>query len=423
MACRQDNCCPSDDLAGFGFGKNFSNLYECTVIRITTTSLDNATVDEEYSFTITTVGGSNPLQWALLSGALPAGLSFTAGVISGIPTEAGSFSIRVRVMEANGNFCTQTLSLEVEAEVPPLNSAIYDSGRDVIFAVRGGYVYKLSATTGLVLDSARYNFPPYGDSTFLALATNVDKLYATAWYDPQGSLTSPRQGIVKINPDTLAVENFTDSSGIEDDLGSGPFSMVFSSPYVYLVYRNTNGTAISLYRFDPTTDTLGANINVDGPTTYLESQLAVKVSDASISMVTRTRVRNYSAAVVFNFFTANFAASGREGYGVAHDLDNDNYYVATESPDVLKIPAVNGGVHSVIATGVATAKPRRVQWNSVDGKIYIAGWQSNSIIVIDPNSADAVTEQTGFDSPWDVVFTPTKKWAVQHGQPGLKEIT
>ena len=307
----------------------------------------------------------------------------------------------------------------------PLNNATYDSGRDVIFAVRGGYIYKLNATTGSVITAARFNFPPWGDATYVALATNVDKLYAGVWHDPQPNVTAgvfPRQGICKINPDTFALENFVDTANIENDFGSGPFSLEFSSPYVYFVYKNDLGHSISLYRYDPTTDTIGANTSVDGPTTDLESQLAVKTSDASISIVRRDRVSNYTAAVVLNFSTANFSGTGEVGRGVAHDLVNDNYYVACETQNVLKIPASTGAAAAIIDTLQTNARPRRARWNSVDGKVYIPSWQDNSIIVINPAAADAVSVQTGFDSPYDMVFTPTKKWAVQHGRVGLKEV-
>lgn len=305
----------------------------------------------------------------------------------------------------------------------PLNNAVYDSTRDVIFAVRGGFIFKMNATTGARITYARYNFPSWGDDTYVTYAANVGKLYATAWYDPRDmSFATPRQGIVKINPDTLAVENFVSTAGLENDLSSGPFSLIYNNALIYLIYKNALGKSISVYIYDPTTDTLGSNVNVDGADNLSDSQLVAKTSDNSISVVTRTRVRNYTSALVFNFFTAAFTDATRQGFGVAHDLVNDQYYVATDSSHVFKVAASSGAVSASIDTGVSTARPRRIYWNSVDGKIYVPGWQSDSVIIINPAAADAVSVQTGFDSPYDIVFTPTKKWAVQHGLRGLKEI-
>jgi hypothetical protein len=56
-----------------------------------------ATVGSSYSFTLQKLGGASPYTWALASGALPAGLSLNtnSGVISGTPTEFGSFPSRL----------------------------------------------------------------------------------------------------------------------------------------------------------------------------------------------------------------------------------------------------------------------------------------------------------------------------------------
>jgi hypothetical protein len=57
-------------------------------LKLTTTSLPNGVVGKAYSTTLAATGGITPYSWALTSGTLPAGLSFTAGLISGTPTTA-----------------------------------------------------------------------------------------------------------------------------------------------------------------------------------------------------------------------------------------------------------------------------------------------------------------------------------------------
>jgi len=306
----------------------------------------------------------------------------------------------------------------------PLNAAIYDSGRDVIFAVRGGYVYKLNAATGALILCSRYTFPTW-DTAGIVLAPNVDKLYCSYWHEPTADGTDPIQGIFKINPDTLVLENFYDTNfDIDDDFGSGPCGMVYVNGFVYLIGRNQAGTNINAHKYNPLTDAIVSGINADGPTTTLESQIVVKASDSSLSVVRRQSVRNYAgAAFATNFTTANWAATGETGYGLAHDLVNDNYYVVCNTRNVLKIPATAAGAATVIDTGRADARPRRALWNSVDGKVYVPGGKDDTVIVIDPASADSITVKTGFDSPIDFVFTPTKKWAVQHSLVGLREVT
>ncbi len=89
---------------------------------------------------------------------------------------------------------------------------------------------------------------------------------------------------------------------------------------------------------------------------------------------------------------------------------------------IITIDAATLGTVGSIVTGVTGANPRRVKYNPVDGFIYVPGWASNSVIVVDPATDTVVDTKVGFSTPWDVVFTPSKKWAVQNSMVGLQEI-
>ncbi len=83
-------------------------------IAFSTTTLAAGTYNAAYSATVVATGGSGPLTYSLLSGALPAGLNMTAaGVISGTPTAVGTFAITVGAADAFGDSGTQALSLTV----------------------------------------------------------------------------------------------------------------------------------------------------------------------------------------------------------------------------------------------------------------------------------------------------------------------
>jgi YVTN family beta-propeller protein len=109
--------------------------------------------------------------------------------------------------------------------------------------------------------------------------------------------------------------------------------------------------------------------------------------------------------------------------GVCYCPSNDKVYCVEASSLVYYYSWAVNTPKTVINTGVATANPRRIKYNSNDGLIYVPGWASNSVIVIDPATNTVQSEKTGFYLPWDVVFTPTKKWAVQNSSQGLREIT
>jgi len=64
-----------------------------------TSTLPNGTVGVAYSSTITASGGTSPYTCSI-TGTLPAGLSLSACVVSGIPTTAGSATVTVKVTDA-----------------------------------------------------------------------------------------------------------------------------------------------------------------------------------------------------------------------------------------------------------------------------------------------------------------------------------
>jgi hypothetical protein len=83
---------------------------------ITTTSpLPAGTVGANYLQTVTATGGTPPLLWAKIAGALPAGLSLNSGngQISGTPTTAGTSSFTIQATDANGATATKAFTLTV----------------------------------------------------------------------------------------------------------------------------------------------------------------------------------------------------------------------------------------------------------------------------------------------------------------------
>jgi len=83
---------------------------------VTTTALPAGTAGTVYSKTLAASGGSSPLTWSLLSGALPNGLSLSGGgIISGTPTTVENANFTVRVTDAYGLFDDQAMSMTVQA--------------------------------------------------------------------------------------------------------------------------------------------------------------------------------------------------------------------------------------------------------------------------------------------------------------------
>ena len=120
---------------------------------------------EEYYQEITVTGGIAPYTLSLQSGTLPEGISFTDGIFTGTPTEAGTFAdIVILAADVNGWEETYTYSLEVYNEHlftwTPTNPA---SGEQALFTADDGfdvYVWKYGATP-----DGPCNMPIYGGFT------------------------------------------------------------------------------------------------------------------------------------------------------------------------------------------------------------------------------------------------------------------
>jgi photosystem II stability/assembly factor-like uncharacterized protein len=85
-----------------------------TPLKITTTSLASGKVGKSYSVTMKASGGTKPYTWKVSAGTKPGGLSLSsAGVWSGKPTKAGTYSLTVKVTAKVGGSATKALKFVV----------------------------------------------------------------------------------------------------------------------------------------------------------------------------------------------------------------------------------------------------------------------------------------------------------------------
>jgi uncharacterized protein (TIGR03437 family) len=95
-----------------------SNLPSLT---ITTPSLPAGQVGLTYAQTLAAANGTVPYTWSLLSGALPPGMSLSAaGMISGMPTTAGSFALTVQVKDSNQLSKSQAFTVTIASAAAAL---------------------------------------------------------------------------------------------------------------------------------------------------------------------------------------------------------------------------------------------------------------------------------------------------------------
>jgi large repetitive protein len=92
-------------------------------------ALPDGRVTEAYRFQLSSSGGASPYRYLLIGGSLPAGLQLASdGVISGTPTQVGSFSALVRSTDANGTTAQATLTLNIRAAAPTIQTLTLPEG-------------------------------------------------------------------------------------------------------------------------------------------------------------------------------------------------------------------------------------------------------------------------------------------------------
>jgi large repetitive protein len=107
-------------------------------------SLSNGTFNSSYSATVVATGGAGTLTYTLAGGSLPTGLTLsTAGVITGMPSVAGTFPITVKAADAFGDSATNGYSITVTYPQLKVTAATLPTGY-----VNSNYAGATLAATG-----------------------------------------------------------------------------------------------------------------------------------------------------------------------------------------------------------------------------------------------------------------------------------
>jgi hypothetical protein len=97
-------------------GTSIANLESEVLIQISPTTLPNGTNGVSYpTVPLTVTGGQSPYTWSLASGTtLPPGLNLSSGgVISGTPTQSGSYVVTIQMTDAGGRTVAVNYSITI----------------------------------------------------------------------------------------------------------------------------------------------------------------------------------------------------------------------------------------------------------------------------------------------------------------------
>jgi len=156
-------------------------------LTISTTSLSDGVVDIAYpTQTLSATGGKAGYLWSITSGGLPAGLSLSTGVISGMPTgPVGTSNFTVAVIDALGGTKSSPLHITINEPLAITTTSLRDPMIGVpysqtIAAIGGITPYTWSITGGTLPGWAAFDTatgvisgtPPYGTWSFTVTVTD-----------------------------------------------------------------------------------------------------------------------------------------------------------------------------------------------------------------------------------------------------------
>jgi len=124
--------------APFTLAQSYTIDVPAPTIVLSPASLPSGTAGATYTQAMTASGGAAPYTYTR-SGALPAGLSFTAGAFAGIPTESGSFPLSITAEDANGQSSVGNYTLVIATPTIAISPASVPNAQ-------GGVVYSQTLT-------------------------------------------------------------------------------------------------------------------------------------------------------------------------------------------------------------------------------------------------------------------------------------
>jgi len=157
-------------------------------LALATASLPDSTVGASYLETLTATGGTTPYTWSVIWGALPGGLNLSsAGVVSGTPTNAGTFSFIVQVADNASATASDIFTVAIQNNAPVISLQGWTNG--VIQLLISGDVgpdYSLESSTNLV--------------DWETLLTTNSPALPFSWTDPNPANASSRFYRASLNP-------------------------------------------------------------------------------------------------------------------------------------------------------------------------------------------------------------------------------
>jgi Putative Ig domain len=294
-------------------GDTASQTYTLVInsgVTIATTTLPDWTVNQPgYNQTISASGGTGTLTFSTTAGTLPTGLTLSsAGVLSGTPTETGSFTFTVTATDTVGASASQSYTVTINPAVTITTTTLPDwtanqSGYSQTISASGGtgtLTFSTTASTlptGLTLSSdGTLSGTPTTSGSFTFTVTATDTVGASAsqsytvTINPAVTITTTSLADWTANQpgysQTISASGGTGTLTFSTTVGTLPAGLTLSSAGVLSGTPTTSGS----FTFTVTaTDTVGASasqsytVTINPPVTITTTSLPDGTLGASYS--------------------------------------------------------------------------------------------------------------------------------------------
>lgn len=388
-----------------------------TVWGIVQTSLPDGVLAADYDQQLTSVGGTAPYTYTLVSGGFPLGVDITSsGLITGVVGEEGVFTPSIRVRDHAGRTCTKDFTLTVPPGCPTPTPVVFtipatpdgvfnsNSLSPSAFAVIGDKIAKWSENLNLgCIEIVDFSGVPAVTNRFLMNAE-------TGWAC-NGAIYEPTSGLIAViavkaaNNDRLAffdpVSGYVDSVALTSQsnayLWSGVLMRGSANKVAFLRNSATPLGNDALLVIGNTSSKTAENqwtIAVPADGSYGNSGFCYSCSRVEFYFYGRESFGNY------NLFAISAADGsvvrtmpGVQAVGIAY-LDSEDVIVqaSADGLSILKISPDDGSTITTLALSALIGKPYAQIYDPVrydfklDAVAVASVWNDLAIAPFDPNT-------------------------------------
>ncbi len=381
-----------------------SRAYTVTInlvpLTINPASLPSATLGTAYSQTITATGGTAPYTYAIVSGALPAGLALNGatGAIGGTPTAGGAFNFTVQATDATPNTGTKAYTLNVGTNSLTVNPASLPAGTQgvaytqTMTASGGTAPYTFTISTGALPAGLALNSTT-GAITGTPTTTGTSQFTVSA-VDGNGNVGSRALALtigsnsLTINPSSLPSATLGTAYGQTMTATGG------TAPYTYVVLSGALPAGLAL---NGVTGALSGTPAASGLFNF-----TIQATDST----SNTGIKAYALNVGTNSLTVNPASlpAGTQGFAYAQAMTATGGtapYTFTISagalPAGLALNSATGAITGTpTANGTSTFTVRAADSNGNVGTRALTLTIGSNSLTINPASLTAAVQGTPY---------------------------